>query len=55
MAEEERQDLADFRRHADLEARHAIAVDFLRYEAEHAQGITREDHDPRAWVAEHRA
>ena len=55
MAEEERQDLADFRRHADLQTRHDIAVEFLRYEAEHAQGITPENHDPEAWVAEHKA
>src|SRR5690349_15611863 len=54
MAEEERQDLADFRLHADLQTRHDIAVDFLRYEAEHSQGITPEDHDPEAWVAEHK-
>jgi hypothetical protein len=54
MAEEERQDLPDFRRHADLQTRHEIAVDFLRYEAEHAQGITPENHDPEAWVAEHK-
>ena len=54
MAEEERQDLADFREHADLQMRHDIAVEFLRYEAEHAQGITPEDHDPAAWVREHR-
>ena len=54
MAEEERQDLADFRLHADLQTRHDIAVEFLRYEAEHAQGITPENHDPEAWVAEHK-
>ena len=54
MAEEERQDLADFREHADLQTRHDIAIEFLRFEAEHAQGITPEDHDPKAWVAEHR-
>ena len=53
MAEEERQDLPDFRLHADLETRHAIALEFLRYEAQHAQGITPENHDPEAWVAEH--
>ncbi len=54
MAEEERQDLADFREHADLQTRHDIAIEFLRFEAEHAQGITPEDHDPKAWVREHR-
>ena len=54
MAEEERQDLADFRQHADLQTRHDIAVAFLRYEAEHAMGITPEDHDPERWVQAHR-
>ena len=34
MAEEERQDLADFRLHAGLQLRHDIAVEFLRYESE---------------------
>src|SRR5919204_1262438 len=33
IAEEERQDLTDFRRHASLELRHEIAMKFIRYEA----------------------
>jgi hypothetical protein len=33
MAEEERQDLTDFRRHASHDLRHQIAVAFLRFEA----------------------
>ena len=33
MAEEEREDLLDFRHHADLQTRHDIAVQFLAYEA----------------------
>ena len=53
MAEEEREALADFRRHADLRTRHEIALAFRVYEAQHYQGITPEDHDPKAWVAEH--
>ncbi|MGN6331214.1 MAG: hemerythrin domain-containing protein [Motilibacteraceae bacterium] len=53
MAEEEREALADFRRHADLRTRHEIGLAFRVYEAQHYQGITPEDHDPKAWVAEH--
>ena len=51
MAEEERQDLADFRRHTDLQTRHDIAVQFLRYESlKAATGIPPEDKDPKAYV-----
>jgi len=47
MAEEERQDLVDFRRHADLKTRHEIAVQFIVYENQHAaRGITPTDKDP---------
>ena len=53
MAEEERQDLVDFRRHADLKTRHEIAVQFIVYENQHAaRGITPEDEDPDTYVAE---
>ena len=52
MAEEEREDLADFRRHADLETRHQIAVRFVAYEAAHWAGIEPVDKDPREYVAE---
>jgi Hemerythrin HHE cation binding domain len=52
MAEEEREDLPDFRRHADLQLRHDIAVAFLRYEARHADGIAAEDKDPKEYVDE---
>jgi hypothetical protein len=53
MAEEEREDLVDFRQHADLQARHEIAVQFIVYENQHAaRGITPEDQDPDAYVAE---
>jgi hypothetical protein len=53
MAEEERQDLADFRRHADLQTRHDIAVQFIAYENAHAYGITPVDEDPEEYVAAH--
>jgi hypothetical protein len=53
MAEEERQDLADFRRHASRDLRHEIAVKFLRFEAvKAAEGITPVDKDPEQYVAD---
>ena len=53
MAEEERQDLADFRRHADLQTRHEIAVQFIGYENQHAYGIEPVDKDPSDYVSQH--
>ncbi len=53
MAEEEREDLADFRRHADLQTRHDIAVQFIAYESEHAAGIAPKDKDPLSYVKDH--
>ncbi|OYN93398.1 cation-binding protein [Enemella evansiae] len=51
MAEEERQDLTDFRRNASLQQRHDIAVQFLRYEAlRAADGIEAADKDPEEYV-----
>ena len=53
MAEEEREDLVDFRRHADLQTRHDIAVQFIVYENQHAsRGIIPRDEDPEEYVAE---
>jgi hypothetical protein len=53
MAEEERQDLVDFRRNADLLTRHDIAVQFIVYENQHAsRGITPKDKDPEEYVEE---
>jgi hypothetical protein len=51
MAEEERQDLADFRLHAALEVRHRIAVEFIRYESQKAaHGVPPEDTDVAAYL-----
>jgi hypothetical protein len=51
MAEEERQDLADFRQHTDLQTRHDIAVEFLRFESVHAAtGVPPQDKDPEQYV-----
>jgi Hemerythrin HHE cation binding domain len=52
MAEEEREDLLDFRHHADLQTRHDIAVQFLVFEAQHATGVPIRDKDPEEYVAE---
>lgn len=53
MGEEERQGLADFRRHADPDLRHRLGVQFSAYESEHAAGVAAEDLDPEAYVADH--
>jgi hypothetical protein len=53
MAEEERQGLTDFRRHVDLQERHAMAVAFLAFESEHASGIAAHDKDPEEYIREH--
>lgn len=54
MAEEEREDLTDFRRNAPLQLRHDIAVAFATFEAEHVGGVVVTDRDPKRYVAEHR-
>jgi len=50
MAEEEREDLLDFRHHADLKTRHEIAVQFLTFEAQHYEGVPIRDKDPEGYV-----
>lgn len=51
MAEEERQDLTDFRRHASLDLRHEIAMKFLRFEAlKAATGVPPVDKDPEEYI-----
>ena len=52
MAEEEREDLADFRQHADLQTRHDIALQFIAFENKHADGIPIDEPDPQAYVEE---
>lgn len=53
MAEEEREALADFRRHASLQDRHELGVQFAVFEAAHATGIPIQDKDPDRYVREH--
>jgi hypothetical protein len=50
MGEEEREDLLDFRHHADLQTRHDIAVQFLTFEAKHYAGVPLRDKDPEEYI-----
>jgi hypothetical protein len=52
MAEEEREGLTDFRRHAGLQLRHDLAVAFVAFEATHFAGVTAVDKDPESYVRE---
>ncbi len=53
MGEEERESLADFRRHAPLQVRHELAVAFAAFEASHRVGIQARDKDPQAYIKRH--
>jgi hypothetical protein len=50
MAEEERDDLPDFCRRADLQTRHEIALEFIAYESRHFAGVALQNRDPDAYV-----
>jgi hypothetical protein len=54
MGEEERQALADFRRHADVAVRRELGLAFAAFEARHASGVQSEDKDPDRYINEHR-
>ncbi len=54
MGEEERQALADFRRHADDAERRRLGVAFATFEARHAGGIHSEPKDPDRYIEQHR-
>lgn len=53
MAEEEREGLTDFRRHASLQTRHDLGVAFAAFEAAHVTGVEPVDKDPQAYIDEH--
>ena len=53
MAEEERQGLSDFRRHADPGLRERLGEQFARFSAEHLTGVPPVDKDVDAYVKEH--
>jgi hypothetical protein len=50
MAEEEREGLTDFRRHAGLQLRHDMAVAFAAFEATYFAGVPAVDKDPESYV-----
>jgi len=52
MAEEERDDLPDFR-HADPQTRHDIGVQFVAHQASHPDGVAAQNQDPQRYVDEH--
>ena len=54
LAEEERQGLTDFRKHATLDERHALGVKFAAFEAAHLDGVKPVDKDPDAYVEQHK-
>jgi hypothetical protein len=53
MAEEERQALADFRRHSSVEERHQLGIEFLAFVSRHLTGVKPVDKDPDRYVKEH--
>jgi hypothetical protein len=53
MAEEERQGLADFRRHSSVEERHRLGIEFLAFVSRHVTGVKPVDKDPDRYVEEH--
>jgi hypothetical protein len=53
MAEEEREGLTDFRRHASLQTRHDLAVAFAAFEAAHVTGVPPVDRDPQEYIDAH--
>lgn len=54
MAEEERQGLTDFRKHASCDLRHQLGVAFVQFESEHltGSGVKPVDRDVDAYVRE---
>jgi hypothetical protein len=53
MAEEEREGLTDFRRHASLRTRHELGLAFAAFEATHITGVQPIDKDPQEYIDEH--
>jgi len=52
MAEEEREGLTDFRRHATLQLRHDLAVAFAAFEASHITGVPPVNKEPDEYIRE---
>lgn len=54
MGEEERESLADFRRHASLQMRHELGVAFVTFEAQNYMGVQSNDKDPERYIDKHK-
>lgn len=54
MGEEERESLADFRRHASLEHRHSLGAAFSLFEAQHYAGVKVRNLDADSYIAKHK-
>lgn len=52
VAEEEREGMADYRQHCDLQSRHDLAVQFAYFEAAHIAGVHAVNEDPQGYVGE---
>jgi len=50
MAEEERQGLADFRQHANLDERQRLGIRFAEFQSNHLTGVKPVDKDPDAYI-----
>lgn len=50
MAEEERQALADFRRHASLDERHRLGIRYAEFRSNHLTGVAPVDKDPDEYI-----
>ena len=53
MAEEERQGLTDFRRNAEIQTRHDLAVKFAAFESKYLLGVKPVNKDPDAYIETH--
>jgi hypothetical protein len=53
MAEEEREGLTEFRRHAPLQLRHDLAVAFAAYENANVTGVKPVDKNPQLYIDQH--
>ncbi len=51
MGEEERESLAEFRRHTSLEQRHRLAVAFANFEAKHYSGVNAKNRDAESYIS----
>jgi hypothetical protein len=53
MGEEERESLADFRRHAGADKLHRLAVAFAAFEGQHYAGVKARNRDAESYIEDH--